>query len=82
MGCIHDSTTALELQENLDEYRIPGGVLSGDNLKVSPQCIDESKYHDFLKNLYKQMLLSYVYLQYADAENGISSKYKFIYEYI
>lgn len=44
--------------------------------------LDNDVYKDFLCTVYYKTLEKYVKLQYADAENGLSTQYKYIYEYI
>lgn len=40
------------------------------------------QYEQFLKTIYYSVLTSFVYLPYADAENGLPSEHDYIYEYI
>lgn len=44
--------------------------------------LDNDKYKDFLTDLFKQMLDKHVYMQYADAEESLSTEHTYIYEYI
>jgi len=44
--------------------------------------INEDQYEQFLKDIYYTVLANFVYLQYADAENGLPSEHDYIYEYI
>ena len=51
----------------------------------SSMYIDESKYSSFLYNMYYGVLSSFVYMKYADGENGISATIEndgYIYEYL
>lgn len=51
----------------------------------SSTYIDESKYSAFLYDLYYSILSSFVYMKYADGENGISATTEndgYIYEYL
>lgn len=72
-GCIVKSSDYVDLQNQ---------VLSADEYTVSNEYIDEDKYKTFLESLYRTILKKYVYLQYADAENGLSSENEYIYQYI
>lgn len=44
--------------------------------------VDDQQYANFLSGVYKNVLTSMVYMQYADAENGLSTQHDYIYEYI
>lgn len=57
--------------------------LSGDiEITEKLEYIDESAYVDFLKKIYSQVLNHFIFLQYADAENSLSTSNLYIYEYI
>lgn len=72
---------------------IKTSVLSGDELcafteqslssmTLSSNYVDESKYTEFLQDVYYTILTSFIYMQYADAENGLPTEHKCIYEYL
>lgn len=44
--------------------------------------VDEKQYEKFLKDVYNEVLTSFVYMKYADAEVGLSTEHEYIYQYI
>lgn len=75
-GCIVKTSS-----ENTLSNMLSADVLSATTFKDT--YIDEDKYKAFLQNVYMEMLCKYVYMKYADAENGIASvDNEYIYEYL
>lgn len=44
--------------------------------------LDEDQYEKFLYSVYNNVITSFVYMKYADAENGLDALHNYIYEYI
>jgi len=59
---------------------LSAGTLSG--MQLSGEYVDEQKYKDFLVDQYDKTLSNFIFLKYAEAENGLNSKYSYIYEYM
>ena len=73
------------IQENTINDNFINDELSGDtvhNVKLIRQYISDENWKKFLLQLYQMVLNKYVFLQYADAENGLETEHKYIYEYI
>ena len=65
------------------EYDPELSAISQQPIEQKRNYIDEEQYEKFLQKAYSSALMDFVYMKYADAENGISSTtYTYIYEYI
>lgn len=49
---------------------------------IQPGYLDNAQYKLMLVDIFKQLIESNIYMQYADAESQLSSSYTYIYEYI
>lgn len=67
----------VELSSTITLSAIAEGLVHDDS-----KYINEDQYEQFLKTIYYSVLTSFVYLPYADAENGLPSEHDYIYEYI
>lgn len=67
----------VELSSTITLSAIAEGLVHDDS-----KYINEDQYEQFLKTIYYSVLTSFVYLPYADAENGLPSEHDCIYEYI
>ena len=92
---LDNKTFCDEFKEQLSIYNDGTCFLSTENNELSNEIssdissyvaissyLDNDVYKDFLCTVYYKTLEKYVKLQYADAENGLSTQYKYIYEYI
>lgn len=71
-GCIKTANVDSELS-----------TVSTDPIEQKLDYVDEEQYDKFLQKIYSSALMDFVYMKYADAENGISSTtYTYIYEYL
>ena len=68
-----------QLSTVVDIAKVDDGTITDNSL-----VIDDDRYQQFLEQLYYQVLNNFVFLKYADAENGlrIDTQYTYIYEYI
>lgn len=78
------STLSSDIGPKYDEFS--GEVIEAGEFQKSfgevSAYLDNEKYYQFLTSTYRQVLTSYVFMQYADAEAGLSTTNQFIYEYI
>lgn len=92
---LDNKTFCEEFKQQLSVYNDGACILSSENHELSNEIsadissyatissyLDNDAYKDFLYTIYYKTLEKYVKLQYADAENGLSTQYKYIYEYI
>lgn len=86
-GCLVDSTLSSTLSDEVylssiaddnekDTY-IEKGKYYWNKLQL-----DDYKYQQFLQQVYLKVLSSFVFMQYADAENGLSTQNQCIYQYL
>ena len=53
-----------------------------ERVSADVSYVDEEAYSNYLSAAYRSILNGFVFMKYADAENGLPTEKQYIYEYI